>query len=132
MRRHSLMMAVVCSACSASLASGPVVALPGQTVQLGLGGAAMVSKTSVQVVVRDMMESRCPSDVVCVQAGDAGVALTFSGAGATRTDTAYLAKTPHSATYGGYRFEFTELKPFPVSTNPTVNRIATLRVVAAN
>ncbi|MEP7000803.1 MAG: hypothetical protein ABI969_10015, partial [bacterium] len=89
--------------------------MPGQSFQLVEGQYARVSNTTVALQFVGANDSRCPSDVVCIAAGEAVIALAFNGAGADRTDTLKLVTKPNSTTYGGYLFEATDLLPYPKS-----------------
>jgi hypothetical protein len=100
-------------------------------VQLATGETAAVTPGSVRVQFVGVNDSRCPSDVVCVQAGDAMIILGFSGAAAERTDTLYLVRQPRAVTYGGYRFEAVDVQPYPRSAGQTPAKTLTLRVGSA-
>lgn len=115
------------TACSRAT-SAPAEIVPGQSIQLADGQSAQVSNTTVVVQFLGANDSRCPSDVVCVTAGDAAIALSFTGAGAQRSDTLYLVRTPRSANYGSYRFEAVDLLPYPTSRGQTAPRRFTVRV----
>lgn len=84
------------------------------------------------VVVRllALQDSRCPSDVVCVTAGDVVIALEFSDAGKTRTDTLRLHMPPRSADYDGLHFEPTDVTPYPDTRIPAPKKTLNLRVTA--
>jgi hypothetical protein len=115
------------SAC-AGTTSAPLEVSPGQTVQLRVGETASVTPGSVRVQLANLNESRCPSDVVCIQAGDAMSILTFNGAGAQRTDTLYLSRQPRNVSYGGYRFEAVDVQPYPRSSGQQPTKTLSLRV----
>ena len=117
-------------ACSSAI-SAPQVVAPGGSVQLSANGVASVSRSNVKVQFREVNDSRCPSDVVCVQAGDAEIILNFSGAGAERTDSLYLVRTPRSVVYGGYRFEAVEVQPYPRTTEKAPAKTVVLKVTSA-
>ncbi len=75
-------------------------------------------------------DSRCPSDVQCIQAGRATITLSLirdGAAVATRTLTLPGAET---ATYLNYSITLLELAPYPVSTHQTTasEHVATLVV----
>ncbi len=66
-------------------------------------------------------ESRCPTDVVCVRAGTALVALMITHDGVSVTDTLGIGDvfgTPHSDSVllDGYKIKLLEVQPIPVST----------------
>jgi hypothetical protein len=117
---------VVVAACSRAT-SAPSDVSPGQSIQLAEGDYARVSSSTILLQFVRANDSRCPSDVVCVSAGEALIAITFNGAGAERTDTLRLMK-PNTATYGGYVFEATDLQPYPKSQGQIPGRTLTLRV----
>ena len=76
-------------------------------------------------------DSRCPSDVQCVQAGQATITLRLAKDGAevaTRTLTLPGAEV---ATYLNYTVTLLELAPYPVSTHQaTANEYVATLVVA--
>ena len=118
------------AACSRATSS-PVEVIPGQTTQLQERQSVRVSNSSVLVQFVGANDSRCPSDVVCVWAGEAAIALWFSGAGTERADTLRLGMKPTATTYGGYQFEATDLQPYPKSQAQSATRTLTLRVSTA-
>ena len=118
------------AACSRAT-SAPTEARVDQTVDLVAGEAAQVEQSAVIVRFVGVNDSRCPSDVVCVSAGEAVITLLLSGAGADRTETVYLLREPKAVTYGGYRFEAVGVAPYPKSTGQSGTRTLTLRVTRA-
>ena len=130
--RITLLMASIAllTACSRAT-SAPADVKVGQSIQLAEGQSAMVSNTSVVVQFVSANDSRCPSDVVCVSAGEAVISLSLAGAAASRTDTVRLVKQPRAVTYGGFVFEATDLQPYPKSTGPVSTKTLTLRIGTA-
>ena len=129
---HHLVLASLVSVAACSRAtSAPVEVVAGKSVQLAEGSSASVNADAVRVRFVGANDSRCPSDVVCVTAGDAAIILELSGAGVARTDTVYLARTPRSSSYGTFRFEAADLQPYPVSQGTRPARTLTLRVLKA-
>ncbi len=123
-----VMAAAVSLAACAGATSAPRDVSAGQSVELSIGESANVTPGSVRVQFAGINESRCPSDVVCVQAGDATIILAFSGGGADRVDTLYLAKQPKSADYSGYRFEPLDVQPYPRSSGQQASKTLVLKV----
>ena len=115
------------SGCSRAT-SAPLDVVPGQSTQLAERQFARVSNSTVLVQFVGANDSRCPSDVVCVWAGEAAIALAFSGTGSERADTLHLGMKPTAVTYGGYLFEATALQPYPRSQGPNTPKQLTLRV----
>ena len=128
MRTSFLVITMSLAAACSRATSAPLDVSPGQSIQLAEGDYAKVSNSTVVLRFVSANDSRCPSDVVCISAGDAVIALTFSGAGAQRTDTLRLVTKPTSTMYGGYVFEATDLQPYPKSQGPASAKILTLRV----
>ena len=129
---HHLVLASLVSVAACSRAtSATVEVVAGQSVQLAEGSSASVNADAVRVRFVGANDSRCPSDVVCVTAGDAAIILELRGAGAARADTVYLVRTPRSTSYGTFRFEAVDLQPYPVSHGTRPARTLTLRVLKA-
>lgn len=112
------------------LACGRVTSSPStQAVQLEIGHAAMVAGSSVRLQFVRAADSRCPSDVVCITAGEAVIEMVFSGSGPMQTSMLRLGQKPVTATYGGLVFEATALDPYP-NGKPALTQVVTLRVTA--
>ena len=129
-KRLLLGAAIALAACSRAT-SAPTEARVDHTVDLANGEAAQVEGTSIVVRFGGANDSRCPSDVVCVTAGDADITLLLSGAGAQKTDVVHLAREPRGTVYGGYRFDAAGLAPYPKSTAQGVDKTLTLKITRA-
>ncbi|MEO5818628.1 MAG: hypothetical protein ABIT20_25390 [Gemmatimonadaceae bacterium] len=116
------------TAACAGITSAPRDVSAGQSVELGIGETANVTPGSVRVQLTGINDSRCPSDVVCIQAGDAMIVLALNGGGADRIDTLYLMKSPKSVNYGGYRLEAVDVQPYPRSSGQQASQVLTLKV----
>jgi hypothetical protein len=93
---------------------------------------AVVEGTSLRIRFNTVSnESRCPSDVQCVWAGNAIVSLTLTSSG-NQSGSATLNTTldPKFADYAGYRITLVGLKPYPKSGSkiPAADYAATLEV----
>lgn len=109
------------AACRAAVAPGgtpdasqvtndTLVLVPGQEVRVGeIFRVAFLEVSS---------DSRCPSDVLCVWAGDAAVEIGLTvGTGPTHPFTLNtLSYPPASVDYAGYRVTLVDLTPYPIST----------------
>lgn len=127
--RSIVVIAIALSgAACAGITSAPRDVAVGQSVELSVGETANVTPNSVRVQFAGVNDSRCPSDVVCVQAGDAMIVLAFNGGGANQTDTLYLVRQPKSADYGGYRFEALDVRPYPRSSGQQASKTLLLKV----
>ncbi len=127
-----LVLLVLLGACGLRSVQEPEDVIPGETVRLTQRESAMVTTTLIKVEFIGATDSRCPSDVQCIQAGEAAIVVVFSGAGADRMDTLHLGPKPIFAVYGGYRFEAVALDPYPKSTGTSGDKVLSLRVTAAN
>ena len=128
-RRTSLpaLILLLALACSQAI-SAPIDARIDQPIEIPLGETARVENSTVAVRFTGASDSRCPSDVVCVRAGEAAITLLLSGAGAERTDVVYVGKEPKATSYGTYRFEAVDLVPYPRSQGQGTDKTLTLRI----
>jgi hypothetical protein len=120
-------MAVMMAACAAPLQPG-IPASVAQTIQvdtgrefdLAVGQEARVNGTPLSIRFRSVSEdSRCPSDVQCVWAGNAVVRMTLgSSTGGSSEVSLNSTLEPKSVVFSGYRVRMTGLKPVPRSGNP--------------
>ncbi|HEX7243012.1 MAG TPA: hypothetical protein VF263_22175 [Longimicrobiaceae bacterium] len=107
-------------------AQEPALAASQRTVQLNqpfelrVGETVAVSGEPLTVKLESVpSDSRCPTGVNCVWAGNAVVRVTLSSPGvAPQTFELNTTLDPKSATYGAYTIDFTALAPYPSSTNP--------------
>ena len=100
---------------------------------LAVGQEARIQGTQVSVRFNSVGEdSRCPSDVQCVWAGNAVVRLSFSSSeGASTEASLNTTLDPKTIAYGGYIFRLLDLKPAPKSGTriPAAEYVATLEAV---
>jgi hypothetical protein len=99
---------------------------------LAPGEQAVVDGGGLHVEFRLVLsDSRCPADVMCVQAGNATLEMNVQVGGGS-TDTVHLSTTlgKNITTLSSYRLELVRLEPYPYSSSridPATYR-ATLRV----
>ena len=117
MTRLMLLSALVVRGCTtpsteASLGSDFVLAI-GQTVHL-TGTSTAVTFVAVP------QDSRCPTNVQCVWAGNAEVRLRIV-TGATRLDASVnTGIEPHSAVTAEVQIELVEVTPSPIAGSPAI------------
>jgi hypothetical protein len=64
-------------------------------------------------------DSRCPADAVCIQGGDALVAVRVSGGGTAATFELHTGDASRATvTHRGYRISLVKLEPYPFSSRP--------------
>ena len=102
----------------------------GREFDIAVGQEAKLQGSNVVIRFRGVTnDSRCPSDVQCVWAGNAVAGFDLSGTGQS---DASLNTTldPKSVSYAGYTIALVGLKPTPKSgsTIPALEYVATLRV----
>ena len=92
----------------------------GQDFAIAVGASASISKTDLVVHFdRVVNDSRCPSDVQCVTAGDATVVVTAAGGGTgSRNYELHTDDGAREAMHGSFRLTLISLKPAPTSTRP--------------
>ncbi|HEX8691911.1 MAG TPA: hypothetical protein VF746_05810 [Longimicrobium sp.] len=107
-------------------------AVLGQPFDLKAFGTATIAGEGLSIHFDGVnADSRCPSDVTCIWAGDAEVQLTLSKAGfPSQTVVLHTTLDPKSASYAGYTVNLQDLKPYPVSTSTIApgDYVATLLV----
>jgi hypothetical protein len=96
---------------------GPAVPLD-ESFTLAIGESVAVSAASIVIDFTGVTgDSRCPADVVCIQGGDAIVAVRVSGAGLAATYELHTGDTSRaSVTHRGYRITLVTLQPYPFSS----------------
>jgi hypothetical protein len=114
------LVALVCllsmTACDESL-TGPSVAL-NENFELQPGSSVFVSGTSFAVRFNRVTgDSRCPADVVCIQGGDAIVAITVIEDD-VRVDLDLHTGSMQPVMYGSYTITLVQLAPYPFSSRP--------------
>ena len=103
------LLAASAAACSTSPTAPTEPAIvtmaPGQSTQVGA-----LSVTFVGVTI----DTRCPANAFCIQAGDAYVALETTVLGGKRDfELQILNPTKRSTTHGAYSIELQEVSPYP-------------------
>ena len=105
----------------------------GSNVTVAAGKSVTVDGTNLTVrFERVLNDSRCPTDVQCITAGDAVVLVAVEGGGARETGRYELhtANSNREAAHGEYRLGVVDLKPVPTSRRPVPagEYVLTLRV----
>ena len=107
-------------------------AVLGQSFDLKAFNSATIAGEGLTVTFNGVLsDSRCPSDVSCVWAGNAEVQLILSKAGfPSDTVVVNTGLSPQSASYQGYTVALQGLAPTPVSTSTIApgDYVATLLV----
>lgn len=110
-------------------------AVLGQPFRLARGKTAGLEGRGMRIRFECVSEdSRCPTGVQCVWAGDARVVLRLSEAGrAAAVDTLRLTVEPRAVTYGAYVIRLEALEPAPRQNAPprADDYVATLVISAA-
>jgi hypothetical protein len=119
----------------AACASGPRLPVPhpalDEDVKLAVGQTAVIAGEPLTVRFDRVVEdSRCPTNVQCVRAGEAKVAIVMHAATAQPQEVVLATEPaqPQSATYGAYEVRLVSLEPRPRTDVPTPAYLATLRV----
>jgi len=92
---------------------------PGREFKLKVGRQVTVKGTKLRIrFVTVENDSRCPSDVTCVWAGNAAVRLQLGTGRGSKTVTLNTSKSPSlvgETEYHGYKMKLVELSPYPRS-----------------
>jgi hypothetical protein len=145
MLRHRaiLLMSISLAACAtqpapaASDAVSPVIQIDlGREAEIAVSQEAHVRGTPITMKFRGVtQDSRCPSDVRCVWAGNAVARFTLSsGEGPSVEATMNTGLDPKSVVFSGYRISLVGLRPAPVSgsTIPPGSYVATVEAAPAS
>jgi len=136
MRTLLIFAAVGCAGSGAAVGSndpvGTKVVAVDQDFDLAPGGTATISGGALTLAFDKVTEdSRCPTGVQCVWAGNGVVRLTVITAGAANFSvTLSTTLAPHATTAGGYQIALVGLNPYPKqgTTIPAASYIATFRI----
>ncbi len=91
-----------------------IVAEPGVEFSLSLGQTAVLNGGGPRITFRQVSEdSRCPTDVTCVWAGDAKIEITISRNGSDDTKVVSLTPPNNETSSGDVRIRFVGLAPVP-------------------
>ena len=107
--------AVIVAVSSCAAMEPTVPAEPGVTFSLPIGKTAAINGSETRLTFKVVREdSRCPTDVTCIWAGDAKIDVTISRNGSS-DDTRVLSLTPpnNEATSGDLQIRFVGLTPVP-------------------
>ncbi|MDQ3322866.1 MAG: hypothetical protein M3525_10635 [Acidobacteriota bacterium] len=94
-----------------------------QKVSILINKQKTVVKNKLTIKFASLVEdSRCPTDVQCIQAGNAKIKIEITnGKGASKTFEINTDAEPQIVSHGGYNIELTSLNPQPAS-NIRINR----------
>lgn len=94
-----------------------------QKVSVLINKQKTVVKNKLTIKFASLVEdSRCPTDVRCIQAGNAKITIEVGGGkGAPKTFEINTDAEPQTVSYGGYEIKLTDLNPKPAS-NIRINR----------
>jgi hypothetical protein len=120
MRTLSMIVLLSCLACATACnlgsPAGPTVSLNEQFT-LSPGRSASVSGTSLRVeFLRVSGDSRCPTDALCIQGGDAIVHLRVVETSAAEYELHTGDATRAAVTHGSFRIQLVQLQPYPFSS----------------
>ncbi len=132
----SIFAAVACAGSGGAVGSnnpvGTKVVAVDQDFDLAPGGTGTIDSGALTLTFDKVAEdSRCPTGVQCVWAGNGTVMLTVAPSGASKYSVQLnTTLDPHAATAGPYQIGLVGLKPYPKqgSTIPPKSYIVTLRI----
>ena len=126
MRRLSLFVAL----CAAGCSRGPTEVSLNQEFELAVGQSVRVAGTGELVSFESVpSDSRCPTDVTCVWAGNALVRVRIQGLDADSTLELNTTLEPKRGSAGGVQVELRSLDPAPLSTEPSADRHYRVRLL---
>ena len=108
-----LLIAAACSSSDTTEVNPPA------TVTLGVGDGAFIKGTPWTVIFDSVVsDSRCPANAICVQAGEALLALELASplADPLPPDNPHFTLGVAPAKAQGFRFAMTKVTPYPFGT----------------
>ena len=96
-----------------------------QKVTVQVNQQKTLSKSKITIKFVSLVEdSRCPTDVQCIQAGNAKIQIEVKKVGsATKTFDLNTNDNPQAVSFAGYTIKLTDLNPKPAS-NIRINRLS--------
>ena len=133
----SLLTLVGCSSatglsrCEGAYGTAVVCARLGEEFDLRVNETAYIADTRLSIqVVAVPEDSRCPTDVVCVWAGNARVSLALREGTSAEGGDVNSTVQPRTLTRLGYAVELVDVRPSPVSGQPILPGAYVIRLVA--
>lgn len=115
-----LLLPALILGCTRAPVGEPQSVQPSEAFELAPGESARIEASGEELVIEFSgvrNDSRCPSDVLCAQAGEALVALNLTLDGETQTASLSTFGTAASqAQIGDFTIQLQSLEPYPVST----------------
>jgi len=113
----AVLATAACSSSSGRSANGPPslpVTSGSDTLTIAVGTEVSTRDRGLAVTfVRQVSESRCPANVVCVWQGDAAVRLKAVSRNGTVEATLHTELEPKTLEVGGYRISVLDVQPYP-------------------
>lgn len=110
------LFALACTQDPPATEQGPprIEAAADQEIRLAIGETAAVTGTDVRITFRAVVnDSRCPSAVQCISAGNAAIGLQLRQGPADTTVTLNTTMGPRTVTQPGFIVELVALTPYP-------------------
>ena len=126
----SLVLLVVATGCTKPIQ--PTVVYPGLPFTITTGRAVEITGSLTVTFNRVISDSRCPTDVVCISAGDAVVSLTLADSASRVERELHTAGDLTQTKFSSYTIRLVDLTPYPRSTRmfDPLGYTATLQIVS--
>jgi hypothetical protein len=142
MRRTFLLVAMLCltlpgpsPAAATDSAGSKYAPRLASEFELHVGERVSLHRTKLSVRFVNVLEdSRCPSDVTCVWAGNARLRLAVSSGRSSKMLTLNsntAAPLPADSTFAGYSVKLVELSPYPLSKRPIARGSYVVRLIVS-
>ncbi len=103
----------------------------GQTIEINFGESVMVNSDGIILSFTGIDDSRCPSDVICITAGEAKATFVLALTGGSTEDVVLTSpglcfeqdgSCGETKNAGAYSFQLLSIDPYPITTAiPTAN-----------
>jgi hypothetical protein len=106
-------LALACTSATDPTLTPDFTAVVGEPIQLHVGDAVDLEGGWTIGFSEVVTDSRCPTSVTCVWAGDGAIELFVRRSGSVMRDTLHTLLDPASVTHEGLTIQLTELVPYP-------------------
>ena len=85
-------------------------------IKLHVNGSVFIESENLQITLNQIDDSRCPSDVTCIQAGDAKVRLNLIHDEQHLGNLTLSTVEKNPVSFNGYMVKLVKVDPYPTST----------------
>lgn len=105
----------------APAAAGGNKILLGAMFKIKTGQTAVIKAPKLRITLTSVNDSRCPTGVTCVWAGDGEISLEVAGKTKKQAVTLHTRMEPREVDFDGFKIRLVALNPYP-KANETIDQ----------